>query len=207
LPLPLDAEQEPVRPVFAKLYGKIMTDSSPPTLITDRLILRPWRESDWPYVAALNADPQVMEHFPSCLTRERSDEIAAAISRRLLERGFGFWAAEVPDVCPFIGFIGLSRPMFQAHFTPCVEIGWRLAREYWGHGYATEGARASLRFAFETLRLDEVVSFTVPANRRSRRVMERLGMTHNPADDFEHPDVPPGHPIRPHVLYRLRREK
>jgi ribosomal-protein-alanine N-acetyltransferase len=97
--------------------------------------------------------------------------------------------------------------MFQAHFTPCVEIGWRLAREYWGHGYATEGARASLRFAFETLRLDEVVSFTVPANRRSRRVMERLGMTHNPADDFEHPDVPPGHPIRPHVLYRLRREK
>jgi RimJ/RimL family protein N-acetyltransferase len=178
---------------------------SAPTLVTQRLLLRPWRELDWAPFAALNADPQVMEHFPACLERARSDEIAAAISRRMIERGFGLWAAELPGVCPFIGFIGLSRPMFQAHFTPCVEVGWRLAREHWGHGYATEGAQASLKFAFEQLGLDEVVSFTVPANWRSRRVMERLGMTHTPADDFEHPDVPVGHPIRPHVLYRLRR--
>jgi RimJ/RimL family protein N-acetyltransferase len=179
----------------------------PPTLITERLILRPWREDDWAPFAALNADPQVMEHFPSCLDRAKSDEVAARISSRLVERGFGFWAAELPGVCPFIGMIGLSRPPFEAHFTPCVEIGWRLARQYWGHGYATEAARASLRFGFEQLGLDEIVSFTVPANWRSRRVMERLGMTRSPADDFEHPDVPVGHPIRPHVLYRLRREQ
>ena len=177
----------------------------PPTLVTERLILRPWRQDDWAPFAALNSDPEVMEHFPSCLNRARSDEVAAKISERLLERGFGFWAVEVPGVSPFIGMIGISRPKFQAHFTPCVEVGWRLARKYWGCGYATEGARASLRFAFEQLGLEEVVSFTVPANRRSRRVMERLGMTHTPADNFEHPEVPMGHPIRPHVLYRLGR--
>jgi RimJ/RimL family protein N-acetyltransferase len=177
----------------------------PPTLVTARLILRPWRQDDWAPFAALNADPEVMEHFPGCLDRARSDEVAAKIGERLLERGFGFWAAEAPGVSPFIGFIGLSRPMFQAHFTPCVEVGWRLARQYWGRGYATEGASAALRFAFEQLRLEEVVSYTVPANWRSRRVMERLGMTHTPADNFEHPEVPIGHPIRPHVLYRLRR--
>jgi RimJ/RimL family protein N-acetyltransferase len=177
----------------------------PPTVVTARLILRPWRQEDRAPFAALNADPQVMEHFPGCLDRTRSDEVAAKISERLLERGFGFWAAEAPGVSEFIGFIGLSRPMFQTHFTPCVEIGWRLARQYWGHGYATEGACASLRFAFEQLQLDEVVSYTVPGNWRSRRVMDRLGMTHTPADNFEHPEVPIGHPIRPHVLYRLRR--
>jgi RimJ/RimL family protein N-acetyltransferase len=191
----------------SKVEGKSRMSNSPPTLVTPRLILRPWQPEDWAPFAAMNADPQVMEHFPACLERRRSDEIAAAISRRLVERGFGFWAAELSGVCPFIGFIGLSRPMFQAHFTPCVEIGWRLAREHWGRGYATEGARASLQFAFEQLGLDEVVSFTVPANQRSRRVMERLGMMHDAADDFEHPDVPVGHPIRPHVLYRLRRER
>ena len=123
------------------------------------------------------------------------------------EHGFGWWAVEVPGVAPFVGWVGLARPRFEAHFTPCVEIGWRFAAAFWGRGYATEGAAESLRFgwALEQPRLAEIVAFTVPANARSRRVMEKLGMTHDPADDFEHPRIAPGHPLRHHVLYRIRR--
>jgi RimJ/RimL family protein N-acetyltransferase len=145
-----------------------------------------------------------MEHFPAVLTRVESDAFAARIRAELAERGFGLWAVEAPGVAPFIGFTGLAVPRFAAHFTPCVEIGWRLAREHWGRGYAPEAARAALAFGFERLGLAEIVSFTALGNARSRRVMEKLGMTHDPAGDFEHPGLPPGHPLRRHVLYRAR---
>jgi RimJ/RimL family protein N-acetyltransferase len=177
----------------------------PPTeLRTDRLRLRPWRPADHEPFAALNADPSVMEFFPAPLSRAESDAGAARIAAHFEAEGFGLWAAEEIGGAPFIGFIGLAVPAFSAHFTPCLEIGWRLARSAWGFGYATEGAREVLRFAFETLKLSEVVSMTVPANTRSRRVMENLGMRRDPADDFEHPRLRAGHPLRRHVLYRLR---
>jgi RimJ/RimL family protein N-acetyltransferase len=146
-----------------------------------------------------------MEHFPSTLSREESDAGVARIESHFARRGFGLWAVEIPGVTPFAGFIGLSVPAFHAHFTPCVEIGWRLARPYWGRGYATEGASAALHFGFERLGLAEIVSFAVPGNMRSRRVMERIGMRQSPADDFDHPLLPVGHPLRRHVLYRLTR--
>jgi len=176
-----------------------------PSLRTDRLRLRPWREDDLGPFAALNADPAVCEFLPAPLSREESDAFAARIARDLESRGFGLWALELPGRVPFAGFVGLAVPGFRAPFTPCVEVGWRLAREHWGHGYATEGAREALRFGFEEAGLGEVVSFTVPANRRSRAVMERLGMTRRPEDDFEHPGLPAGHALRRHVLYRLDR--
>ncbi len=177
----------------------------PHTLRTSRLLLRAWQEEDLPPFAALNADPQVMEFFPRPLDRTESDALAARIRSQFALSGFGLWAVEVCGVAPFIGFVGLSVPSFEAHFTPCVEIGWRLAREYWGRGYATEAARAALDFGFDRLEMEEIVSFTVPANRRSRSVMERIGMTHSPADDFENPRIPQGHPLRYHVLYRKAR--
>jgi len=127
------------------------------------------------------------------------------IETRFEEHGFGLWAVELADGKPFIGFVGLAVPAFEAHFTPAVEVGWRLAAEHWSRGYATEAARAALDYGFTTAGLDEIVSFTVPANSRSRAVMERLGMTHDPADDFDHPRIEPGHPLRRHVLYRKRR--
>ena len=131
----------------------------------------------------------------------------ARIEAHFDRHGFGLWAVEIPDVVPFAGFIGLSIPGFDAHFTPCVEIGWRLAAEHWDRGYATEGARAVLAFGFETLELGEIVSMTVPDNLRSRRVMERIGMVHNPADDFDHPVLAEGHRLRRHVLYRIGRPR
>jgi RimJ/RimL family protein N-acetyltransferase len=140
---------------------------------------------------------------PSPLTNEESDNVATLIRKALTEREFGFWAVEAPGVCNFIGFVGLGVPDFKSHFTPCVEAGWRLLPEYWGRGYASEGACAAFRHAFEILDLPELVAFTEPANRRSIGVMERIGMTRSPADDFEHPDWPKGHPIRHHVLYRM----
>ena len=173
-------------------------------LHTARLVLRRWREDDLAPFAALNADPVVMEHFPSTLTRAESDRLVERISAGFLEHGFGLWAVEVLGVAPFIGFTGLSAPTFDAHFTPAVEIGWRLAREHWGKGYATEGAQAAL--AAGAFGLDEVVSFAARGNLRSRRVMERLGMSHDAADDFHYPRLPVGHPLGPHVLYRLTSE-
>ena len=176
-----------------------------PGLRTFRLILRRWRSEDRAPFAALNADPEVMEHFASVLSRAESDALADRIEAHFAKHGFGLWAVEIPDATSFAGFLGLSVPAFQAHFTPCVEVGWRLAGCYWGKGYATEGARAAVRFGFEQLSLAEIVSFTVPLNLRSRRVMERLGMHHSPVDDFEHPALPEGHPLRRHVLYRIKR--
>jgi RimJ/RimL family protein N-acetyltransferase len=174
-----------------------------PEIVTDRLRLRAWLPADKDPFAALNADPRVMEHFPSLLSREQSDAVASRIEGTFDRHGFGFWAVEVPGVAPFVGFIGLSVPGFDAHFTPCVEIGWRLSADHWGRGYATEGAAAAKRFGFETLKLDEIVALTVPGNVRSRHVMEKIGMAHNPADDFDHPLVSVGHPLRRHVLYRM----
>ncbi len=173
-------------------------------LTTKRLRLRAWEERDLAPFAALNADPLVMAHFPNCLDRAESDAFVARIRDHFARHGFGLWAVEVPGVTGFAGFVGLAVPAFQAPFTPCVEIGWRLAAACWGHGYATEAARAAVAFGFNELGLKEIVSFTVPANLPSRRVMERLDMTRTPADDFEHPNLPPGHKLRPHVLYRLR---
>jgi RimJ/RimL family protein N-acetyltransferase len=176
-------------------------------LETPRLRLRHWREDDFPAFAALNAHQHVMEHFPDVLTAAESDTLATRIQENIRNRGFGLWAVEVVDGPRFIGFVGLNVPRFEAHFTPCVEIGWRLAYEHWGKGYATEGARASVAFGFTELKLNEIVSFTIPANRRSRAVMERIGMVHTEADDFDIPGFPEGHRIRRHVLYRLSRER
>lgn len=178
--------------------------STSPPLVTARLCLRAWKDRDLEPFAALNADPQVMAFFPKCLDRAESDALAMLIRDKLACRGFGLWAVEVPGIADFVGFVGLSVPAFEAHFTPCVEIGWRLSAGYWGCGYATEAAHAALAFGFDTLGLAEIVSFTVAANWPSRRVMERLGMSRTPADDFDHPSLPVGHPLRAHVLYRLR---
>jgi len=175
-----------------------------PELRGERVLLRGWRASDLEPFAALNADPRVMEHYPAPLTRDESD---AFVRERAVpsfaERGFGPWAVEVPGVAPFIGYVGLLAPTFEACFTPCVEIGWRLAFPAWGSGYATEAARLAIAFGFADNGLDEIVSFTVPANRRSIAVMERLGMRADGA--FDHPRLPPGHALRRHVLYRLAR--
>jgi len=176
-----------------------------PQLQTERLVLRRWRPDDHELFAALNADPVVMEHFARPLSRDESDAMAAMVDAAFDQEGFGLWAVEAPGVALFLGFVGLNRVPFQAPFTPAVEVGWRLAREHWGQGYATEAARAAMDFGFGPLGLDEIVSFTVPANHRSRRVMERLGLTHDPADDFDHPRLPDGHPLRRCVLYRARR--
>jgi len=175
----------------------------PDSMRTDRLLLRGWRDEDLAPFAELNSDPEVMTFMPALLDRRESDAFAARIGEQLEQRGFGLWAVEVPHVAPFIGYVGLSVPRFTAAFTPCVEVGWRLARAHWGRGYATEAARTALTFGFERVGLEEIVSFTVPANARSIAVMERLGMSHDPADDFDHPSLPAGHPLQRHVLYRL----
>ncbi len=153
----------------------------------------------------MNADPEVMRYFPDRMTREQSDALVDRICAHIDANGWGLWAVEVVGGAPFIGFVGLSAARFEAPFTPAVEVGWRLTPTAWGRGYATEAARAAVAYGFEELALDEIVSFTTVANTPSRRVMERLGMTRDPADDFEHPRVPEGDRTRPHVLYRLRR--
>lgn len=167
---------------------------------TSRLILRPWRDEDAEPFAALNADPVVMEHFPAPLSRGDSDAMVERIRAHFAREGFGLWAVEVPGVAPFIGFTGLSRP---AWWREVVEVGWRLSHAHWGMGYATEAARAALDVGFGTLGLEEIVSFVVPGNTRSQRVMDRLGMKRDRDGDFEHPNVPVGHPLRPHWLYRI----
>jgi RimJ/RimL family protein N-acetyltransferase len=170
---------------------------------TERLVLRRWRESDRSPFARLNADSRVMEFFPRPLSADESNLLVDQMEADFDKRGFGLCAAELSQDHAFIGFIGLAAPRFSAHFTPWVEIGWRLSSAYWGRGLATEGAREIVRQAFDVHGLQELVSFTVPANVRSRRVMEKLGMTRSAADDFDHPRMPEGHPLRRHVLYRL----
>jgi RimJ/RimL family protein N-acetyltransferase len=174
-------------------------------LMTERLVLTRWQPSDRLPFRQLNADTRVMEFMPAVLDAVGSDELMDRIERHFEEHGFGLFAAALREGGEFIGFVGLSVPSFNALFMPAVEIGWRLAAEYWGRGLATEAAREVLRFGFEELGLSSVVSFTSPANMRSRRVMERIGMRHDPAEDFDHPRLPEGHPLRRHVLYRLQR--
>lgn len=174
---------------------------------TERLILRHWTAADRAPFAEMNADPEVMRWFPATLSRAESDALADRIDGHFDAHAWGLWALEVADTGEFAGFTGLARPRFEAHFTPAVEIGWRLPRWAWGRGYATEAARAGLAYAFGTLELDEVVSFTPAGNRPSRAVMERLGMLHDPAGDFDHPMIDPAHPLRRCVLYRLRRDQ
>jgi ribosomal-protein-alanine N-acetyltransferase len=167
--------------------------------------LRSFEDRDAGPFAAINADPRVMKFLPAVLTQAESDALVVRIRQHAEEKGHGLFAVELQGG-PLIGFAGLSTPTFEAHFTPCVEVGWRLAAEHWGHGYATEAARAALAFGFEKVGLKQIVSFTVPQNQRSRRVMEKIGMHHDPRDDFDHPRLPEGHALRRHVLYRIDRD-
>jgi RimJ/RimL family protein N-acetyltransferase len=176
------------------------------TYQTQRLLLRRWKDSDRDAFAAMNADPEVMAHFPRVLDRAASDALLDRIEAHFAAHGFGLWALGVLGGESFVGFVGLLRVGFEAHFAPAVEIGWRLVASAWGKGFASEAAREACRIGFEELRLPQLVSFTVPANTRSRAVMERLGMSHDPRDDFEHPALAEGHPLRSHVLYRLSAE-
>jgi RimJ/RimL family protein N-acetyltransferase len=174
-------------------------------LLTERLLLRQWRDEDLEPFAELNADPETMRYFPAPPSRAESDALAERARRQIADEGWGLWAVEVVDGASFVGFVGLARPSFEARFTPAVEVGWRLAREHWGRGYATEAGRAALAYGFDELGLEEIVSFTSRLNEPSWRVMERLGMRRDRDDDFEHPRLPVGHPLRPHLLYRLSR--
>ncbi len=173
-------------------------------LRTERLVLRRWREADLAPFAAMNADPATMRFMPGVMTAEETRAQVGRFEEHHRAHGFGVWAVELPGVAPLIGYVGLQHVGFEAPFTPAVEIGWRLAPAYWGKGYATEGAKAALRIGFEDLNLDQIVSFTVMANKPSWSVMERLGMTRNPAEDFDHPRLPVGHALRRHILYRMR---
>jgi len=170
--------------------------------------MRRWRQEDREPFAALNVDPAVREHFQGPMLREDSDAFIDRIELHWDEHGWGNWAIEVPDVAPFIGYVGLWPADYVAN-RPMVELGWRLAREHWGNGYATEAAREALRFGFEEVGLEEIVSFTVPQNVRSRRVMERIGLIRDPAGDFDHPNVDPvAYPhLVGHVFYRLSRDQ
>jgi len=202
-----------VRAVGTALVGGAAADPPPvyrdrvsaSELETEQLLLRRWREEDKAPFAAMNADPAVMEFFPAALSRAESDDLADRFDAELDERGFCPWAVEVRESGTFIGFIGLHAVPDTLSFAPAVEVGWRMARPFWGRGFATQGAGAALRYGFEELALDEIVSMTSVVNLRSRRVMERLGMSRSPDDDFDHPRVPEGHVLRPHVLHRLSR--
>jgi RimJ/RimL family protein N-acetyltransferase len=174
---------------------------TPAQLRGARVTLRQWRNADHAAFAQLNADPVAMEFFPSTLSPEESDAMVQRCHDAIAERGWGFWCLEIGGACA--GFTGLNVPTFEAPFMPGVEIGWRLHPRYWGHGYATEAARLALDYGFGALRLQEIVSFTAVGNVRSRAVMERIGMRHDAAGDFDHPRLPPGHRLRRHVLYRL----
>jgi RimJ/RimL family protein N-acetyltransferase len=182
-----------------------MGDGALTAIRTDRLVLRDWTDDDLEPFAELNADPEVMRYFRAPMNREQSDAFAGRIRASMQENGYGLWAVEVVGGAPFIGFVGLALQTFEAHFTPAVEVGWRLARSAWGHGYAPEAARAALEVGFDRVGLDEIVSITTETNLNSRRVMEKIGMHRDPADDFEYPALDEGHPLRPHVLYRLAR--
>lgn len=186
-----------------------------PEIRTERTLLRPWCAEDLVPFAALNADPRVTEFFPGPIGREESDRFAASIAQHFATRGFGGWALEIPGRTAFAGFVGLviedptpvqpdRRP--KPTYANCAEIGWRIAAEHWGHGYASEAAAAALAHGFQHLRFDRIIACTVPANQRSRRVMEKLGMVRDPAADFDHPRVPAGHRLMAHVLYRIERD-
>ncbi len=171
-------------------------------LIGPRVILRQWDDADLTVFSAMNADDRVMEFFPKKLSREESWEFFTRLKNGIEERGWGLWAVEING--ELAGLTGLARPAFEARFTPCTEIGWRFRPEFWGQGYATEAARLALLFAFSTLQLEQVVSFTARVNLRSVRVMQHLGMVHESEEDFDHPKLSAGHRLQRHVLYRLK---
>lgn len=181
------------------------TFAAPLELHTRRCVLRQWKDTDFAPWAAMNADPEVRRHFPSVATEEQAHGEATRGRDAIAQRGWGFWALEVPGLLPFAGFVGLNVPHYDAPWVPAVEIGWRLPRAAWGQGLATEAAQAALDFAFARLGLGEVVAITTPANTPSRRVMERLGMVRDETGDFDHPRIEAGHPMRRHVLYRKAR--
>ena len=174
-------------------------------LITKRLLIRQWQDKDLPKFARLNADPHVMEYYPNTLDSQQSNLIAEKLKVLISDRGWGLWAVETLSDNKFIGFAGLHEPLYELPVSPCIETGWRLAREYWGNGYATEAANASINFGFEKLKLSEIYSFTSVANIKSRKVMERLKMTDQKMN-FEHPIIPVASPLREHVLYKLSRD-
>lgn len=171
---------------------------------TERLLLRRWKKEDIEPFSSLNSDPKVMEFFPALLNRTETEAMIKTIEERIEQHGFGFWATELKESHQFIGFIGLNIPGYALPFSPCVEIGWRLASQFWGKGFAQEGARAALKYGFNKMGLEEIVSFTTVANLRSRHVMERIGMTYDPHGDFDHPKLADGHPLRRHVLFRKK---
>ena len=173
---------------------------------SDRLLFRQWRDEDKKIFCELNSDPVVMEFFPNPLAREESDRFVDKTVKFIAQNQWGLFAVELKDEGRFIGFIGLATPSFEMHFTPCTEIGWRLHKNFWKKGYATEGAKAVLNFAFNNLKKKEIVSFTSKLNLPSIAVMERIGMKHDPDDDFEHPKLKETHPLKPHVLYRIKKE-
>jgi ribosomal-protein-alanine N-acetyltransferase len=189
------------QPLVAAVFGRM-----PLPLQSSRLTLRPWEEQDRAPFAALSADTVVMEHLTPLPTLDVSNAWIDRQRAQFAQQGFGYWAVELRETRQLIGAVGLSRPSYEAHFTPAVGVGWRLARPFWGCGYASEAAREALRFGFEELGLDEIVATTIPANLRSRQVMRRLGMTYSSADDFDHPHLPEGHPRRRCVLFRLTRQ-
>jgi ribosomal-protein-alanine N-acetyltransferase len=186
-------------------YPVDVVSTAGPSITTDRLVLRRWRDADRDPFAALNADPDVMRYFLRPLDRDESDRLVDAVEARFETDGVGQWAVERRADGQFLGFTGLAPATFEASFTPAIEVGWRFARSAWGHGYATEAGRAALRYGFDVLSLDTILSWTAVLNLPSIAVMERLGMQRDPADDFDHPRIPPGHPLRRHVLYRLDR--
>ena len=167
-----------------------------------RVTLRHWVGRDLEAFAKMNADAEVMKFFPQPLTADESLASFRRLQRGIEERGWGLWAVAIGG--EFAGLTGLAEPSFEAHFTPCIEIGWRFQRRFWGQGYALEAAQVALRFAFANLNLPEVLSFTARVNERSQRLMQRLGMTRSPKDDFQHPKVPVGHALRDHILYRIQ---
>jgi len=179
----------------------------PDHLETDRLILRNWQDEDVEPFAAMNADPDVMQHFPTALTLDETIRLVEKLIAQFAVNNFGLWAVELKSSHEFIGFVGLVVPNFEAHFTPCVEVGWRLAKSHWGNGYAPEGALAVMRDGFERIGLNEIVSMTATTNKKSIRVMEKIGMLRDPADDFDHPRLPVGSVLRRHVLYRQSRAR
>lgn len=176
-------------------------------LLTRRLMLRPFWDDDFARFAAINADPEVMRFFPKPLNRQESDALIARIMMHFAKHGFGLWAVEAPGgVSPLVGMVGLSTVPADLPCAPAVEVGWRLGKAWWGRGYATEAAAAALRDGVERCGIRHFVSFTAEINTPSRAVMERLGMTRDPEEDFDHPRLPEGHPLRRHVLYRLDAE-
>jgi RimJ/RimL family protein N-acetyltransferase len=176
-------------------------------LLTERLLIRSWQDADREPYAALNADPRVRQYLGDTLSRSQSDAQIDHFQTHECTHGFAFWAVEVPNVAPCIGFIGLEKTEYAAHFTPAVEIGWRLDPAYWGRGYAVEGAEAALKYAFSNFDIEEIVAVTVPHNIKSRSVMTKIGMSYSPADDFDHPDEAPLHPLQRSVLYRINRSQ